>query len=64
MYIDKVYTGIEVTNPPDKIIYTQGDNFDASGMIVSALDSSGAKHLSRIIQLLILILEPEIGRYP
>lgn len=43
MYIDKVYTGIEVTNPPDKIIYTQGDNFDASGMIVSALDSSGAK---------------------
>lgn len=43
MYTDKTYTGIEVTNPPDKTIYTQGDNFDASGMIVSALDSSGAK---------------------
>lgn len=43
MYTDKTYTGIEVTNPPDKTIYTQGDNFDASGMIVSVLDSSGTK---------------------
>lgn len=43
MYIDKVYTGIEITNPPDKIIYTQGENFDASGMTVSALDDSGVK---------------------
>ena len=43
MYTDKICTGIEVTNPPDKTIYTQGEKFDASGMIVSALDSSGTK---------------------
>lgn len=43
MYTDKSYTGIEITNLPDKTVYTQGDSFDASGMIVSAIDDSGTK---------------------
>ena len=32
----KVLTGIEITTPPDKVVYTEGESFDAKGMVVTA----------------------------
>ena len=37
----KTLTGISVTTEPDKTIYTAGDNFDSTGMVVTAEYSNG-----------------------
>lgn len=42
-YTDKIYTGIEISNLPNKTIYMLGEEFDASGMVVNAIDSGGNK---------------------
>ena len=37
----KTLTGISVTTAPDKTIYTAGDNFDSTGMVVTAEYNNG-----------------------
>ena len=32
----KVLTGIKITTPPDKVVYTEGESFDPKGMVVRA----------------------------
>ena len=32
----KVLTGIKITTPPDKVVYTEGERFDPKGMVVRA----------------------------
>ena len=34
--VSKTLTGIEITTPPDKVDYTEGESFDAKGMVVTA----------------------------
>lgn len=41
--VHKVLTGLEITAQPAKTVYEEGEEFDASGMVVSAVFSDGSK---------------------
>lgn len=41
----KKYTGVEITAMPSKTEYIEGENFDPSGMVVSAVYSDGSKEV-------------------
>lgn len=43
MYVDKVYTEIEIVSLPNKTTYIQGEKLDTSGMTVNAIDSDGTR---------------------
>lgn len=38
----RTLTGIEITQPPVKTVYTEGNSFDPAGMVVTALFSDGS----------------------
>lgn len=41
--VESNLAGLEITNPPEKLVYKQGETFETTGMVISAVSKTGEK---------------------